>query len=51
MGLEMGTEMMRIAATAKRHIPNVGTGFEFTQMGRNDRTLLRRLIMQIEKQG
>ena len=50
MGIEMGTETMRIAATAKRYIPKVGTGFEFTQMGRNDRTLLRRLIMQIEKQ-
>lgn len=50
MGIEMGTETMRIAATAKRTIPNLGTGFEFTQMGRNDRTLLRRLIMQIEKQ-
>jgi hypothetical protein len=50
MGIEMGTETMRIAATAKRCVPNVGTGFEFTQMGRNDRSLLRRLIMQIEKQ-
>ncbi|MHB8654199.1 MAG: PilZ domain-containing protein [Terriglobia bacterium] len=50
MGIEMGTETIRIAATAKRTIPNLGTGFEFTQMGRNDRTLLRRLIMQIEKQ-
>jgi PilZ domain-containing protein len=50
MGIEVGTEMIRIAATARRCVPDLGTGFEFTQMGRNDRSLLRRLIMQIEKQ-
>jgi hypothetical protein len=50
LGIEMGHETMRIAATARRVIPGVGTGFEFTQMGRNDRALLRRLILRIEKQ-
>ena len=50
LGIEMGHETMRIAATARRIIPGVGTGFEFTQMGRNDRALLRRLILRIEKQ-
>lgn len=49
MGIEMAHETIRIAATARRIIPGVGTGFEFTQMGRNDRALLRRLIMRIEK--
>ncbi|HEV2350176.1 MAG TPA: PilZ domain-containing protein [Terriglobia bacterium] len=49
MGIEMAHETIRIAATARRNIPGVGTGFEFTQMGRNDRSLLRRLIMRIEK--
>lgn len=50
LGVEMGHETMRIAAIARRVLPGVGTGFEFTQMGRNDRSLLRRLILQIEKQ-
>ncbi len=51
LGIEMAHETMRIAATARRSIPGVGTGFEFTQMGRNDRSLLRRLILRIEKQN
>jgi hypothetical protein len=50
LGVEMGHETMRIAPTARRVLPGVGTGFEFTQMGRNDRALLRRLILRIEKQ-
>jgi hypothetical protein len=50
LGIEMKHETMRIAATVRRNIPDVGTAFEFTQMGRNDRSLLRRLIFQIEKQ-
>jgi hypothetical protein len=49
LGIEMAHETIRIAAVARRVIPDVGTGFEFTQMGRNDRSLLRRLIMRIEK--
>ncbi|HEV2688419.1 MAG TPA: PilZ domain-containing protein, partial [Bryobacteraceae bacterium] len=50
LGIEMGHETMRIAASVRQVIPGVGTGFEFTQMGRNDRALLRRLILRIEKQ-
>jgi hypothetical protein len=49
LGIEMAHETIRIAALARRNIPGVGTGFEFTQMGRNDRALLRRLIIRIEK--
>ncbi|HLY63748.1 MAG TPA: PilZ domain-containing protein [Terriglobia bacterium] len=49
LGIEMAHETIRIAAIARRTIPDVGTGFEFTQMGRNDRALLRRLILRIEK--
>jgi PilZ domain len=49
LGIEMAHETIRIAAIARRVVPSVGTGFEFTQMGRNDRALLRRLIMRIEK--
>ncbi len=50
LGIEMGHETMRIAASVRQVIPGVGTGIEFTQMGRNDRVLLRRLILRIEKQ-
>jgi len=50
LGMDFGHETMRIAATVRRCIANVGTAFEFTQMGRNDRALLRSLIFQIEKQ-
>lgn len=49
LGIEMAHETIRIAAAARRTIPGVGTGFEFIQMGRNDRALLRRLIIRIEK--
>jgi hypothetical protein len=49
LGLEMGHETIRIAATVRRSSPAVGVAFEFTQMGRGDRSLLRRMIMQIEK--
>ncbi len=50
MGIEMRHETMRLAAIARRVLPGVGTGFEFSAMGRNDRILLRRLILGIEKQ-
>ncbi len=50
MGVEMGHETIRLAATAKRCVPDVGTAFAFTQMSHRDRSLLRRLILRIEKQ-
>jgi hypothetical protein len=50
MGVEMGHETIRLAATAKRCVPGVGTAFAFTQMSHRDRSLLRRLILRIEKQ-
>ncbi len=50
LGIEMGHETIRIAATARRSAPGVGTAFEFTQMSHRDRALLRRLILGLEKQ-
>lgn len=50
MGMELGHETIRMAASARRFIPGVGTAFEFTQMTHRDRSLLRRLILRIEKQ-
>lgn len=50
MGIEMGHETIRMAATAKRCIPGIGTAFEFTQMAHRDRSLLRRLVLRLEKQ-
>jgi hypothetical protein len=51
MGIEMGQETVRLTGAARRVVPGVGTGFEFTSMGRNDRALLRRLILKVEKQS
>src|SRR5258708_513190 len=50
MGIGMGQETIRMVATAKRYVQNVGTAFEFTQMAHRDRSVLRRLILRIEKQ-
>jgi hypothetical protein len=49
LGFEMGHETVRLAATAKRSISGVGIAFEFTQMSQHDRSLLRRLILRLEK--
>ena len=48
LGIKVAHETLRVAATAKRDIPGVGVGFEFSQMYPRDRELLRRLIMWIE---
>lgn len=47
LGIQVGYETMRVAAVAKRSVPGVGMGFEFSHMYPRDRELLRRLIMWI----
>jgi hypothetical protein len=50
MGMELGHETLRPSATAKGSVPGVGTTFEFIQMTEGDRSLLRRLILRVEKE-
>jgi hypothetical protein len=47
LGITIGYETMRVAVVAKRILPGVGIGFEFSHMYPHDRELLRRLIMWI----
>jgi PilZ domain len=47
LGIQVGHETLRAGAVAKRVIPGLGVGFEFSQMFPSDRDLLRRLIMLI----
>lgn len=47
LGIQVGYEIMRVAALAKRVVPGLGIGFEFTHMYPHDRELLRRLIMWV----
>ena len=48
LGIKVGHETLRVAATAIRDIPGVGVGFEFSQMYPRDRELLRKLLMWME---
>jgi PilZ domain len=47
LGIQVGHETVRAGAVAKRVVPGLGVGFEFSQMLPNDRDLLRRLIASI----
>ncbi len=47
LGIPVGHETLRAGVVAKRIIPGVGVGFEFSEMVPNDRELLRRLIASI----
>jgi hypothetical protein len=47
LGIHVGYETMRVAVIAKRCIPGLGIGFEFSHMYPHDRELLRRLIMWV----
>ncbi len=49
LGIEMGQDTIRITAVARRSVPEVGSAFEFVQMSRRDRMLLRQLISRLEK--
>ncbi len=50
LGIEVRSDTIRMAGIAKRSVPGVGMAFEFNQMGNRDRSLLRRLILRLEKQ-
>ena len=45
LGIQVGHEMLRATAVAKRIVPGLGVGLEFSQMDPHDHELLRRLIM------
>jgi PilZ domain len=47
LGIQVGHETLRAGAVAKRVVPGLGVGFEFSQMYPNDRDLLNRLIMLV----
>lgn len=50
LGIEAHNDTIRMSGTAKRSVPGVGMAFEFNQMANRDRSLLRRLILRLEKQ-
>ena len=45
LGIQVGHEMLRATAVAKRIVPGLGVGLEFSQMDPHDHELLSRLIM------
>ncbi len=45
LGIQVGVDTLRCAVVARRHVPGIGIGFEFTQMRPHDRELLHRLLM------
>ncbi len=47
LGIQIGREMLRATAVARRIQPGLGVGFEFSQMFQTDRDLLRRLILSL----
>ena len=44
LGIQIGRETLRATAIAKRVVPGLGVGLEFSQMNPNDHELLLRLI-------
>jgi hypothetical protein len=48
-GIEIAPETFRTIALVKRHVPDVGIAFHFTQMTPHDRQLLHRLLLRVGK--
>jgi PilZ domain len=44
LGIQIGQETLRATAVAKRVVPGLGVGMEFSQMNPSDHNLLLRLI-------
>ena len=51
MSISMGRETSQVVAVAKRHIPGVGTAFEFSHISPRDRELLRCFLLQLSSAG
>lgn len=51
MTISVGHETGQVVAVAKRHIPGVGTAFEFSHISPRDRELLRQLLLRLAEPG
>ena len=51
MTISIGQETSQVVAVAKRHIPDVGTAFEFSHISPRDRELLRQLLLRLAGTG
>ncbi len=51
MSISVGKETSQVIAVAKRHIPGVGTAFEFSHISPRDRELLRRFLLSLSGSG
>jgi c-di-GMP-binding flagellar brake protein YcgR len=49
IGIDVGDETLRIVVSVRRNVPSVGVAFEFMQMTQQDRVLMHRLSLRLQR--